>query len=621
MKHNWIVGIVILGLGQSAMAAFFQQNSKAEAAKKESPIKVNFHGGDAALQENLKAFMPPMRGLQCNASQARIQRLVEAAEPKLQQGAEAMGYYDARFTVTPSMQNNCWVLDIGVQSGLPIMVSTVAVQIDGEGRNLKEFRELLAKPPYQPGEVLIQQKYEDYKTSLGRTASNLGFFEAEYLTKEVKIDPDLRQAWITLNFNTGRRYKVGTVSVAQTVLDAKHLKRFIRVNQGDYYDVDAIRKQRGLLDKSGYYRNVDVLPQLKDAKDGVVPVTIDTDRCKRYRYVWALGYGANGRDATDGNSASGTECGPAIVTEQNESAISFASDNGFRTTMRMDIRWVNKKGHKFVSRLRLGQNKSAIDFVYRVPLHNPEHEYVDGTLSLEKMDANGVKVNGVNTSINYNRRTDTDWQQKMYVKYVDESITVDNVKDNTYLTLAGIRVKKTKKDDDLYPTKDWRLEAQLQGSVKNVLSSQSLLQAEVTAKKLHTFENKDKLILQGKAGASFTNDLNGIPVSLRYFAGGQNSVRGFDTDSLGETSASGAVIGGKHLLTTSVEYEHPIKDKWSGAAFIDAGDAFDTKPRVNAGIGAGVRYKSPIGPIRADIASPTDDLKNVHFYFSLGPDL
>lgn len=86
---------------------------------------------------------------------------------------------------------------------------------------------------------------------------------------------------------------------------------------------------------------------------------------------------------------------------------------------------------------------------------------------------------------------------------------------------------------------------------------------------------------------------------------------------MGDTSASGAVIGGKHVLTTSVEYERPIKDKWSAAAFIDAGDAFDTKPKLHTGIGAGVRYKSPIGPIRADIASPTDDLKDVHFYFSL----
>ena len=118
------------------------------------------------------------------------------------------------------------------------------------------------------------------------------------------------------------------------------------------------------------------------------------------------------------------------------------------------------------------------------------------------------------------------------------------------------------------------------------------------------------------------DDINQLPKSLRYFAGGDNSVRGYGYESLGETNAEGAVIGGKHLLVASLEYEYTFKDPWGAAFFVDVGNAFNSwsDMGLKTGVGFGARWKSPIGPVRVDIGFPTDDFGDPHLHLSIGPD-
>ena len=115
-----------------------------------------------------------------------------------------------------------------------------------------------------------------------------------------------------------------------------------------------------------------------------------------------------------------------------------------------------------------------------------------------------------------------------------------------------------------------------------------------------------------------------LPASLRFFAGGDNSVRGYKYKSLGPTDSDGEPKGGHNLLTGSLEYEHPIRgEDWWAAAFVDAGNAYDTDDfTVKFGYGLGVRWYSPVGRLRLDVAVPddtSDDEWRIHF--GLGADL
>ncbi|MDD5393393.1 MAG: autotransporter assembly complex protein TamA [Thiothrix sp.] len=584
-------GLCFMGVAAPASAAFWQQAKEDTEAKPESPVKVNVQGADDALAENLRALMPSLRNLKCDSPSDRVARFIESSGEKLQEAAQAMGYYDAQFNVTPTRQGNCLALNVAVQPGEPVKVTQVQVQVTGEGKNLDEFRELAATPPYQPGEPLVQQKYKDFKSSLNRAANNLGFFDAGYITRKIQVDPDTRQAQIKLHFDTGKRYRVGKVDVAQDVLDTEHLNRYLRLKEGDTYDVANVLKQQRVLEGSGYYSDVQVHSNHKQATDGVVPVEIEARRGKRYSYMGQLGYG---------------------------------TDTGFRAETDMNIHWVNSKGHQVNAKGKVAQKEQLAEVIYKVPLWHPENEYSRLSVAYKKSENNGIKSKFSKVGVDYNRRSDSDWQQTVFINYLDETNQVTGAPEiRAQFTLLGARVTKSKSDDMLFPSKGWSLSAEVQGARKSVLSDENVIQGKVQGKYLQTFDNHGKLILQGAAGTALTNNLNGIPKSLRFFAGGPDSVRGYDVESLGEKNAAGAVIGGKHLLTTSVEYEHPLVDKWSAAAFVDAGNAFDStaKLTMKVGSGVGVRWKSPLGPVRADIAVPKDNARDVHFYFSLGPDL
>ena len=85
----------------------------------------------------------------------------------------------------------------------------------------------------------------------------------------------------------------------------------------------------------------------------------------------------------------------------------------------------------------------------------------------------------------------------------------------------------------------------------------------------------------------------------------------------------GNVIGGKYLALGSAEYEYYFNDSWGAAVFSDAGDAFSDEFKLNASVGVGVRWRSPLGPIRVDFAVPvkTELEKSWHIHVLLGPDI
>lgn len=584
-------GLCLLGAYPAASAAFFQQAREEPEAAPESPVKVNIQGADDALAGNMRALLPSLRNLQCDAPSDRVEHFVESADEKLQEAAEAMGYFDAHYQITPSRQANCLALNIAVQPGEPVKVTQVQVQVTGEGQNLDAFRDIVAQPPYQSGDVLVQQKYKDFKDSLTRAASNLGFFDASFITREIRVDPDTRQAQVALHFDTGKRYRVGDVAVQQDVLDQQHLQRFLRVRKGDVYDVAKVLEQQRLLEGSGYYSDVQVRSDHQHVANGEVPVGINAVRGKRYTYAGKLGYG---------------------------------TDTGFRTETGMTIHWVNAKGHSLDTKAVVAQQEQSVEATYKVPLFKPEHEYTSTSIGWKKSDNNDIKSTAFKTSVDYNRRSDSDWQQTVFINYLDEKTQVKgDPATRSQLTLLGARVKKVKADDALFPSKGWMVSAEVQGAQKGVLSDQSVTQEKVQGKYLYTFDNQGKVIAQGTAGTTQTRNFDNLPKSLRFFAGGQSSVRGYDFESLGEKNAAGEVVGGKHLLTTSLEYEHPLQDKWSAAAFVDAGNAFNHPANMSmkVGMGVGVRWKSPLGAVRADIAVPKGNTRDAHFYFSLGPDL
>ena len=562
--------------------------------KGEPPVKVHVSGAAKALTENIKAFLPSLRNLKCDSSQRRLERFIEASEEKLIEGAEAVGYFDSTFKMTSQRKNDCWALNIIVKPGQTVTVNKLNIQLNGSGKNLLPFQTILDEPPYSQGDVLISQHYEDFKAKLKRTANSLGFFDADLSSHTIKVNTQTHKADIELIFDTGKRYQIGKVAVEQEILDEKYLNRYLRIKEGDDFSSVKLINQQRLLESSGYYNNVEVQAAYTEAKNYIIPVGIKAPKRKRYTYTGAIG---------------------------------FATDDGIYIETGVDTHWINRKGHQLNLTSRYSAKDPAVGLNYKIPLWNPEHEYANISASWNQSDNDDIRGTALKLGLDYHRRNKSNWEQIASINYLDEKTEIDGESSiHSQLTMLGLGLRKTKRNDSLFPTKGWRVQAGLKGAAEGFLSDQTLLQTEISGKYLHTLDNVEKagkIILQGKVGSTFIGDFDEMPKSLRYFAGGQNSVRGYSFESLGEHDDDGDIIGGQHVLTMSAEYEHPIKGNISAAVFVDGGNAFNEWDNyaIEVGYGVGVRYKSPLGPIRIDFAVPENDTSDINFYFSLGPDL
>ena len=106
--------------------------------------------------------------------------------------------------------------------------------------------------------------------------------------------------------------------------------------------------------------------------------------------------------------------------------------------------------------------------------------------------------------------------------------------------------------------------------------------------------------------------------------GGDTTVRGYGYRSIGARTDNGQLYGGRYLAVGSVEWQRPIVYKgamtdWESTLFVDAGAVADKvgdlSPRV--GVGAGVRWRSPVGPLQADLAYGVKT-KEVRLHLRLG---
>ncbi len=113
-----------------------------------------------------------------------------------------------------------------------------------------------------------------------------------------------------------------------------------------------------------------------------------------------------------------------------------------------------------------------------------------------------------------------------------------------------------------------------------------------------------------------------LPPSLRFFAGGDRSVRGYAFREVGPRLPNRFALGAKNVLTGSVEYERYLPgSRWGGAVFVDTGSAFDKDPDFRTGVGAGLRWRSPVGPVRVDVARGLDDPdSSFQLYLNIGAD-
>ncbi len=556
------------------------------------PLKlasIDVTGVTEDLKKNIELHMPVIIPV-CDADRGDVKLFFNTVKKNLRKATRALGYYDAEFTSGGSIVNNCWKLRLKVTSGRPTKVVSQEIKVIGDGQNEKIFQTILKKSPYKIEDVLNHQNYSEFKTKLSEASQTFGYFDAEFEKHTIRIDPASYQARVALVLNTGPRYRYGDVAIEQTTLSNKAVNKYIIIKTGKPFKSEDLIRQQQILQRSGYYKTIKIEVLHEQIANNRVPVSIVLTPKKRNAYKFKVGFG---------------------------------SDTGARVSAELDRRWTGSKGRQLQIKTQYAQTLSGVSLKLLNPREKPEDNSLVYNIDWTKDSNDDVIGRSINIGSKTIRKRSNGWIQSVSINALKDRTRVEG-EDETRSTLLlfGVGLEKVSADSLIFPTDGWRIKLTLSAASEFVLSDQNVIQFTASAKRVMKF-GSGRLLGRANYGTTIVHDFERLPKSLRFFAGGGNSVRGYGFESLGELNSNNRNRGGKQLIDLSLEYQHPINENWSAAVFADAGNAFDDfkNTDLKVGYGFGVRWRSPVGPVRIDLGFPTEDYSSPKLYLSVGSDL
>ncbi len=544
--------------------------------------EVSIDGLKGQAKDNVR-LMLSLEKEKCAAPEWKIRGLYAKADQEIDQGLRALGYYHAVIKKTLAFGKDCWKADFDINPGPRVYVNDISISINGDAHDDAEFQKLRDKLLKIRGSPLDHSQYEKMKSRIESLALERGYLQGTFTEKKLLIDKQLNQAQIKLVFAAGKRMVFGKVVVNQDILNPDFVEKYISIKSGEFYTSEQLAKTHNNLSKSGYFENVDIHPDIENG-DQQVPVTIKLQPKKKHHYAFGVGFD--------------TDIGPLV---------SAAYEN----------RWLNRRGHFLTSELSLSPVLSTASIEYNVPLNNPVSDSFSFGGGLKREDTDSFDTTSATLSGRLKHALDSGWKQTLFLDLDYEDFTIGSTRTKTLLLVPGGSWLKSVSNNPLRPTKGYRAKFDVSGSYKNPLSDVSFLQGAMSALWIHPLPWNSKFIGRTDLGATLVDQFDKLPPSYRFYAGGLNSIRGYAYKELGPKDSEGNVVGGKFLTVLSLEYEKAVFDDWGVAAFIDSGNAYNPgNILVKTGVGLGVRWYSPFGPVRLDFAVPlneSDSSFQIHF--------
>ncbi|MEL7184991.1 MAG: autotransporter assembly complex family protein [Pseudomonadota bacterium] len=546
-------------------------------------------GVDRDLERNIRAFVS-LEGEDCDAEDWLVRRRFRKIESETRKALEPFGFYRPQISPTLSFGESCWQATLEVTPGEPVRYRDVHVQIQGEADSDTAFANLKKPASLEPGAVLHHADYDRVKRSLQVRAADRGYVEARFLENRIDIWPEELAADIALHFDSGPRYRIGAIEYNQSFLEPAIVAGYVDLQRGEYFNSAELAAAHRALAESAYFGSIDVIADRDNATNGEIPIRIELQPGTRIEYT--VGVGAS-----------------------TDTSARFRA--GFRNNR------INTRGHRFIADLAASPVVQSVTTEYRIPLSDPRREWFSftGALSNEEVDTFDNEAQRV--GIRWTKSMGERWLRTLSLDASNESFIVGQDVNTTRFVVPGISFDQKFADRDVFPSKGRRLGAELRGTSEALGSTANYFQASVWMRWIRSFGSGNRVLARLNAGATSSPDFEELPPSVRFFAGGDESVRGYDYNSLGPKDVDGNVVGGSYLLVASLEYERHLRGDFYGAVFVDAGNAFDDADfDTEVGAGLGIKWRSPLGPIRLYLGYPvTADDQSVRIHLRLGADL
>ncbi len=539
------------------------------------PVQVYVTGVEGALRENVEAALalPPGLVREGRVDRRWLERFRNQIPQVARRALEPFGYYDARISVTTEeITPERMRLRVEIEPGEPMRLEQVRVGVTGPGANRSALREKVAAFPLGEGDILRHDLYEDSKGEIRSTALDLGYLAATFTEHQILVRRLAASADIHLILETGPLHYFGEVHIeGAEEYPPEFLRRYVTMSHGEVFSYRQLGQTQFHFLDSDRFREVVVSPQIDEAVDGEVPVRIFLRSSPPKRLRPGIGY---------------------------------ATDTGPRFTLRYrDLNFM-QRGHEIEGDLLLADARQSIGTAYILP-------------SLRNVDSKtAFRVGFDREDLDFERRTTFAEVERsrafgggrsaaVYLRLLQESFTIGQVSDRSRYVLPGVRFTQRRYPAVVRPERGYSFTAEVRGSSELLGSDASLVQLIGSGNAVYPLSERVTMLMRFNSGMTVQDvPLAEVPPSLRFFAGGDQSVRGYGYQSLGTVDASGEVVGGRNVLVGSVELERALGENWGVAVFYDAGNAFNDfgDMRLQQGAGLGIRRYTLVGPIKVDVA-------------------
>ncbi|MBK6415467.1 autotransporter assembly complex family protein [Thermomonas sp.] len=564
---------------------------------------------DERMAQNVRLSLSLNDELGKDLSARRLSYLLREAEAETREALEPFGYYtptiviqrsdrqrpegaDAEAGTSASVRTDAEgdgdgersvSVAISIAPGNQVRVRAWNVGIDGAGADDPHVAAALAGFAPRSGEVLDHAVYEASKSKVSRMLAGRGYFDADFSAHRVAVTRAEHAADIDLRWRSGARHALGSVDFGQepqAVIDDSLLRKLVGWEPGEPWDDAELERLRRSLVALDYFGLVEVLPQPAEKTGDVVPVQVHLTPAPRSIYSIGASYG---------------------------------TQSGAGVSLGFERRYLNARGHKALAQIDYASKRKLATVQYRVPAF----AWLDGwyTASLQAADEQTDSLDNrrlefvASRSGQYNQHLNLVASAHVLRERWAYFTITKPTQSYEYASFAfpSLRAEYIDVDDRLAPRRGTGGTLELRGGNGGADGTTGFVQLHADAHWFHGMQDDSRLLVRGEAGHTFTNELLELPPSLRYYAGGDRSIRGYGWREVGpriiDSAGNAYAVGASNVVTASIEYERYFKGPWGAAVFVDSGSAFDgSKPDLHTGVGFGVRWRSPVGPVRVDIA-------------------
>lgn len=528
----------------------------------------------------------------CSAPQWRLERRRRKVAEEMTPGLRALGYYqpdiDVEVSTAEARDNGCWAADIHIDPGAQVVWRGVDLSLLGEGASDPALAAIVAGPGIVVDMPLVHADYAALKSRVQRVALERGYLDAAYRVSQLRVNPKLGEAEAVLHFDTGPRYRLGEIEIADGGLSAERTARLLGLHEGDAYSATAIDAAYRRMRDAGYFRGVEVVPDLTPNPEHRIPVRVALTAIPAK--AWRFGVG-------------------------------FDTDSGPRLTAGHAYRRINASGHQLDINALVSRDVSELSGEYRIPGDDPINERWAIQAGLRDETTADIDSQLATLGVNYSHKAsyigfDEPLTETVGLAYRAEDSQIADEFDRSTLLLPSVEwlwVPKRAAGDGA------SVRLGVKAAHTALFSDTRFTQLSLAMRGQHRVNPDWTLLARADLGFSAVSGFDTLPASQRFFAGGDTSVRGYGYKRLGPRNSAGQIVGGRHLLVLSAEVERRITESWGIAAFVDAGNAFNSQPELEYGYGLGARWNSPIGKVKLDFAIPGDTARDDYrLHFSLG---